>query len=378
MTEKSNYYFDDKDVFDALQSEKGISGQTLINFLKRRGVFFPLVVDRTFLCNYIATWFNDYSTLDELSLGIKAKRTRTRYTNEELHMHWQENALTRAHVSDAWEVVKKEIETENGSLAMVSQDGGNAFEATWIRQEIDLSKTPLRQRVTHCDKIYVSLNPDGKLLVRTPTGGPCAILRDKLKNALEGTTRSSIDRFSIHLPENASTQDRIDFFMEILTGMPELSLETVTGISLSANEPDSEKNDLDMAEDEQNEIEFNKLLSAKLRGGKLFDTPEYQYLLARNFAPTEIRWWAKNGANELFSLSIGFLNPREGTDFCCNVHGVRRKAESTGILKKTVESLSRDEHIRFMALLENKAREVSRKLLEKTASFDAPSSCGIP
>ena len=94
------------------------------------------------------------------------------------------------------------------------------------------------------------------------------------------------------------------------------------------------------------------------------DSPEYKYLIERGFSPREMRWWAVwKPTKEMVSLSVGFSDEKGVSDFFCNIHGIRRLSSSSSELKRTVESVSKEEQNRLMNLLEEKAREISKKQL---------------
>ena len=359
-----NYFFDDKDVFDAIFTEKSLSQTQLLGFLRSKGVFFHANESRSVLCHYIATWFNDYSSLSELSLGVKMKKVRAKFTSEEIRLNDQAGGISENDLEAALDDLKKKVEGAGGALVLEQTAGHSGYEATWIRKETDLSKTPLKQQVERSDRIRIDRTADGGLFVRTPADGGGSHLRDQLTASLETTAKTKVDRFSIHLPDNATPEVRISFFMTILTDIAELSSPIVTGISLLSKKPDQEKDDAEIASDDEDDFSFKKLLSAKLEGGNLLESPEYKYLIDRGFSPREIRWWAVwKSTKEMVSLSVGFSDEKGTSDFFCNIHGIRRVSSSSNELKRTVESVSKVEQNRLMNLLEGKAREISKQQL---------------
>lgn len=365
----SIYYFDDKDVFDGLMAEKSLTSGRLLDFLRNRGVFWGYSNDKALLCNYIASWFNDYSTLDELSLGIRTKKSRTRYTNEEMELPSSPAGFTAEQFEGSIEELKKSVVQDGGALIVEKDCVTSDYDLTWLREEVDWSKTTLCQTVKRTDKINIRLGGDGTILMRTSLDGSNATLRDKFHAILEGAAKSPVSRFAIHLPQDASCQERITFFMDILCHTPGLRMENVTKLSLQPEGEEELEDDIEDALGDQDALAFNKVLSARLQGGNLLETQEYQYLVERKFSPNEMRWWATLGSGDMVFAVAGFSNQGDTNEFFCNFPAIRKKSKKKNELKKTLESVPPDLHRQLMNALENKAKEACKKLLEARATI---------
>ncbi|MBR4250747.1 MAG: hypothetical protein IKQ15_00400 [Kiritimatiellae bacterium] len=357
------FYFDDKDIFDVIISEKKrISMERLVQFLLGKGVVVSRDTGRRELCDYIATWFRDYQTLDSLSLGEQKKRETTKFESEEVSRQNLEGGLAIQDVQSAVDLLKKSVSEHEQSLEVIAEDDGKTMNLVWTRDVIDHTKTPLRQRIRRTDRIQIHCNDAGKVYVRTPTDESCGELRTEFVKKLHDITGHELERIQIRLKENASPEERIKFFWDVLNGIPSFTPQTVIVVNLVSNtaETDDEGNDVE-AED-QARLDFQGLVQAKLSGGRLLETPEYTNLKERGFSPSEIRWWATGPDGKTLVLFwFGFSNAKEGTGFFCNAVKVRHWSEERKEVLKTPIKPTITELNGYLSVLEETVRQVYRK-----------------
>lgn len=359
---ETNYYFDDKDIYDALlSSKKQISELFLKDCLVDRGIFLSYKETRESLCDYFATWCNDYSTLQEIKAKLEVGQRRPRFESEEIIADGV--SISSDAVNASLLQLKTAIAPEGMSLQM--SRNGNDFDCTLNYTDVDLSKTPLRQKKCREDKIKVRIEDNGKVSVRTPCGDRFGALRAKFMEELQTQVASGLETQGIHLYEDATVEERIKFFMDIITGMPDFTCETVTGIDVLSSQAEQDDDGNDIETDEQVTSDFRGLLKANLRGGQLFDTPEFNNMKEQGFFPYEIRWWAKQSfTKHLIEYSIGFSNAKAGTGFRCDAMAIKKWSESKHENRKSKESLQGADNDYYMRLLESTVRRVCTEHLQ--------------
>ena len=362
--ERTFFYFDDKDIYDVIVSDKKhISFERLVQFLLGKGIVVSRATSREELCDYIATWFRDYQTLEALSLGDQKKRETTKYESEEIASQNPETGIAAEDVKTAVEQLKDAVSKDGQTLVVEVENDGQTTNLVWTRNVIDHAKTTLRQRIHRSDRIQICRSETGKVFMRTPTDESCGNLRTRFVQQLQNVRGDKLTRTEIRLKENASPEERIKFFLEVLNGMPSFSPQTVTVVNLVSNsaETDDEGNDIE-AED-QARIDFQGLLQAKLRGGRLFETPEYANLRDRGFSPSEIRWWATGPDGKTLVLFwFGFSNAKEGSGFFCNAVKVRHWSQERQEVLKTPVKPTNAELNRYLSVLEETVRAVCKRL----------------
>ena len=354
------FYFDDKDVFDVLMSEKRrVSQDSLVRFLRRKGIIVSRTADRKSLCEYVATWFRYYQDLESLSLCEQRTRESARFATEEILPVPDNKDISSDKVQSAVQSLQSVISGQGQTLVMESTDGEGTMNLIWTRDVIDFSRTPLRQRVRRTDQIQIRRMGYGTVVLRTPVDEGCEPLREAFAKSLENTTNYKLKRSQIRIRENASPEERIHFFLNVMNGMPSFRPKTVTLLNLVSNDAESDDEGRDIEAEEQAKVDFQGLLQAKLKGGKLLETPEYADLKDRGFSPSEVRWWAeKNDGKALVLFWFGFSNAKEGTGFFCNVVSIRHWSAETGEIVKTGVKPNGVERNQCLSELEDSVRRV--------------------
>ncbi len=361
--ERTFYYFDDKDIYDVIVSDKKhISFERLVQFLLGKGIVVSRATSREELCDYIATWFRDYQTLEALSLGDQKKRETTKYESEEITTKNQETGIAAEDVKAAVAQLQEAVSKDGQSLVVEYDSDGQTANLVWTRNVIDHSKTTLRQRIHRNDRIQISRSETGKVFMRTPTEESCGNLRTQFVKKLQGVNGQELERTEVRIKENATPEDRINFFLDVLNGMPSFSPQTVTNVNLVSNSAETDEDGNDIEAEDQAKIDFQGLLQAKLRGGRLLETPEYANLKERGFSPSEIRWWATAPDQKTLVLFwFGFSNAKEGTGFFCNVVKVRHWSQERQEVLKTPLRPTNNELNKYLSVLEETVRAVCKK-----------------
>ena len=222
------FYFDDKDIYDVLVSDKKrIPFERLVQFLLRKGIVVSRATGRQELCGYIATWFRDYQTLEALSLGEQKKRETTKYEPEEIATKNPEVGIAVEDIRTAVEQLK-EMVARNGQVLVVEHgNDGKTTNLVWTRNVIDHTQTPLRQRKDRSDGIQIVHAGNGKVFIRTSVDESCGDLKTQFVEKLQDVSGHELERMQIRIKENASPEERIKFFLDVLNGMPSFQPQTV-------------------------------------------------------------------------------------------------------------------------------------------------------
>lgn len=354
------YYFDDKDLFDAIFStRRHFSDLFLRDQAANRGIFFSYRGDsRKYISNFFATWFNDFEMLSIIKDRLSIAQRRPRYEPERIVT--EDNGavvpVPPDKIEDALEVIKDNFSDKSMQSFDFTKNKDGSFTGVYNYVDIDYSQTTLKQQRKRADSIIVRPSDNGLEI-----SAPCGSGGDKIKDLLVTKLSESnlkVKRVRIELKGDATAEERFVFFRDIIIGMCNMTLETVTELRLSSVDVQVD-GDTDVDNDQQAAREFTKLLKAHLQGSNLFDTIEFQELKAKGFFPFEVRWWVRDDATrDLIELSAGFAEAGIGKGFKCDALAIKNWSDTKRDNYKSKEGLKKDIHVKYKHILESRVYAV--------------------
>lgn len=359
----SLYYFDDKDLFDAVfSSRRHVSDVFLRDQALERGVFFSYGGEehgRRHISDFYSTWFNDHATLCKIQDKLSIGQRRPKFEPERITPVEKGSVILPENVQEALQACKDGL-AGNGSQSFdFSKNSDGSFSGVFNHVEIDYSQTTLRQEKKRADSIVVRQSENGELEVSAPSGVGGDTIKNMLVEKLAAATSSK--RRRVELKGGATAEERFEFFQAIIQSMKDMTLETVTELRLSSEEVQADE-DADVENDRQAAKDFTKLLKAHLQGSNLFETDEFKDMKEKGFFPFEVRWWARdNVAKDLIEFSAGFAEAKTGKGFRCDALAVKKWSVVKKENYKSKESLERDLHVRYRRLLETTVYDASDK-----------------
>jgi len=348
------YYFDDKDLFDAIfSSRRNVSDLFLRDQALERGVFFSYngeEHERRYISDFYSTWFNDYETLCKIQEKLSIGQRRPKFEPERITPVETGSVILPEKIQEALQACKDGLAGKGSQSFDFSKNTDGSYSGVFNHVEIDYSQTTLRQEKRRTDSIVVRPSENGSVEVSAPSGAGGDTIKNLLVANLAATTRA--ERYRVELKGDATAEERFEFFQAIIQSMKDMTLETVTELRLSSEDVQTD-DAADVENDQQAARDFTKLLKAHLQGSNLFETDEFKDLKENGFFPFEVRWWARdNTANDLIEFSAGFAEAKIGKGFRCDALAVKKWRVVKKENYKSKESLEKDLHARYRRLLE--------------------------
>jgi hypothetical protein len=353
MNDNKIYYFDDKDLFDAVYSaRRNISDLWMRDQALERGVFFSYGGEeygRRHISDFYSIWFNDHAILCAIKEKLSIGQRRPRYEPEYITPISVEKPISADDLQAALQSSKDALSAESAqSLEFVKNTDGS-FRVTHTHTEMDYSQTTLRQEKQRTDAIDVRLQ-DGGLVISAPHGNSGDAVK---KLIVQNLSAANPTRKRIELCTSASDEARFVFIQRIIEGMAGLTLETVTEVRMASNEVETD-GEHDTENDVQAAKSITQLLKLHLQGSNLFETDEFKELKSKGFFPSEVRWWAQdNVTHELIEFSAGFSEAKAGKGFKSDALAVKKWNLTKKENYKSKEVLKGDDHIRYKRILES-------------------------
>jgi hypothetical protein len=353
------YYANDKDIFDLLSSSKKvITESVLLEIAQNRGIYLSPEESRDDLIRYISCLPNTYHQLQMI-----CEYTGQHQRKEKI----KPISLPNPNISlNDINIIFKELkdersQSEDESYVVKSEDMDTHLSVNIMYNEMDYSKTALKQRCQKEARIEIE-KQDGGIIIRTPSSERCNQITGALLAKIEKKTNSTHQKKLVELREIDDPQARTNFFLNMVRSMQGFTFREATKIrvdKLSAennNDEDFEDEDDDERFADESQIMLSQVRQISLDGTGLLNTPEYQELLERGFFISHLVWKSveNTGSGRLFEFEAGFKQPIEGAEFYYNLKGVINK-KSDGSFNKTQRPCTPDDERKFNRILENAA-----------------------
>lgn len=172
--------------------------------------------------------------------------------------------------------------------------------------------------------------------------------------------KESIKTEKIEICDLHTAEDRIAFFIKLISGIPDYSLETVTNLKVASwQDDDIEEDDIDLESDREAKKQeiISVVTSVILKGSNLAASPQYQRLLEEGFFITSLTWRSKgqHAPHEMVQFNVAFDNGVHGTGF---KYEVKAASHRNGQYNKYFKPVDGEKKIKLFELIEATARKV--------------------
>jgi hypothetical protein len=368
------YCATDKEIYDALASTPlHFSESTLLGLAKSRGIFYSPLADRMQLCSDISLLtfgFNEIANIEaEFEKSTKTekktfKSLKTALTLEEFRT-----------IADQYQSQAR----EEGDTVSVNNIGTTQFGVNVDYEEVDFSKTRLRQRQRRKASIEFKVQ-NGETTISYPANEKVRHIVEAFIERAKEQKKEPIAVDEVDLSWIANLDLRTKFFQELIRKVPGFSLDDVTRVQVDFGEPVPDDADLlEEAEDEKKAAEEEMTGVVKdiaLHGKSLHLSEEYKRLKEKGFFLTDIHWAARRNASpyEIVQFDAGFDDPAAGVGYRYGVRTWRVPLES-GLLPKSWTTIPAEEKVRLSSLLQQASMAV---YLEIKNEFNQANSKGEP
>jgi len=333
------YFATNKEIQDLIvQGPTRYPKEVLLDLTRARGLFLSPEASREELAAEVALLPFDYETLSSLLERAPRHQRAEKLTTESFSQ-----VLKVEDIRKAWQGYANENAGDEKVKIRQTEDG--RVIATVSYTELDPSKTELLQRRQREAEIQFLPGATGTE-VRMPFNDKAReILRD-ITARINAQTDSPVARQSIEVSHLATAKQRTDFFLHLITGLPDFTFDDVTHLKVEVR------------------IGSGKQKLSVSEGASLLDSPEYKALTAKGFFITSISWTARRPTSpyEIVEFVAAFEEGAEGTGFKYNVGNRYPYLPSRSANAKTPQPIPKDEQTPYITQLEQTARNALDQL----------------
>jgi hypothetical protein len=359
----STFFASDKNIYDALMQKK-VSLSKLLDLLRDRGILVSEKIRREDVAIYISQTFIDYYMLQQISSFLEGGERKEKTTST-----FVEAGIEKDELISACQSVKDLIHN-NGDTCEISQQG-NTTKVLITYEEVDLSKTELRQRTTKTCEIEINKTEDG-ISIRQPSNLKASSISAAIVESLSSTKSVELVPQIIDLQAFPEAEARSFFFERLIRSIDGYELEDVRAVSINHQRQDSAF-DADFEDEESEDMEdldrdvTGYISKAVLAGTGVLQSSDFSQLHSKGFFISRIVWIAvdRHLTNDRrVELEAEFGNPVLCQDFkyVCKGFFERKEDESFNITRKP---FNRQEDKEMMTLLEKASRVAFKEVLEK-------------
>lgn len=348
----SDYYPDDKDIYDFLDSQTR-SVTPLLAFLKSRSIFSSKDSDKEDLQNYISLLYFDWDSANKLVNIIDLRET------EQKLRHTKYNITAEPHlVKGMSDFIKNERHDTKRETYNIQSHGDEVdIHVTYL--DVDTSKTRVLQKKEKELHITANRTDEGWAFRHTDNERAKEIVDHLVEKLGKTTNQETITEKSIDISHIVDNKLRVSFFKKAMSDIEGMRLIDVSNIKVDRLIPihsDSAADDEENGDQEADEELEQKLKKVVMYGADLFTTHEFQELVSQGFHISGAKWKSekKAGQGEQVEFSANFGSPTDGKDFAYKVLGVYRRDDS-GELKQAKEKVYGSEKKEYLSALESSA-----------------------
>jgi hypothetical protein len=359
----STFFASDKNIYDALMQKK-VPLSKLLDLLRDRGILVSEKIRREDVAIYISQTFIDYYMLQQISSFLEGGERKEKTTST-----FVEASIEKDELISACQSVKDSIHN-NGDTCEISQQG-NTTKVLITYEEVDLSKTELRQRTTKTCEIEINKTEDG-ISIRQPSNLKTSSISAAIVESLSSTKSVELVPQIIDLQAFSEAEARSFFFERLIRSIDGYELEDVRAVSINHQRPDSAF-DVDFEDEESEDMEdldrdvTGYISKAVLAGTGVLQSSEFSQLHSKGFFISRIVWIAvdRHLTNDRrVELEAEFGNPVLCQDFKYVCKGFFERKED-GSFNITRKPFNPQEDKEMMTLLEKASRAAFKEVLEK-------------
>ena len=343
----SDYYPDNKDIYDFLDSQTR-SINPLLSFLKNRNIFASKLSEKEHLQEYISILYFDWNSANNLvnTIDIRESEPKVKHSKYDIVANPELVHSIAKQVSD----IRHELKREVYNIKFNS----NEIDIYVTYLDIDTSKTRVIQKREKELIITAAQSDKGWLFRYTDSDRSKQIVKELISKIGENTKQDSIIEQNIDISNITDNHKRVSFFKDTMTKIDGFRLIDVTNIKVEIL-PKIQRIEDENGNETEEEIE-NKLKRVVMYGVDLFTTHEFQELVNQGFFISSANWKSDkvDGKGLRVEFSASFNNPIECKDFAYKILGVYHLNES-GDLQQTRDKVSEFEKKEYLSLLEASA-----------------------
>jgi hypothetical protein len=361
----STFFVSDKSIFDGLMQKK-IPKTKLLEFLQKRGIFFSDKATREEIAIYVSRTFVDYYVCQQISSFLESEQRKEKTTSS-----FVETEVEKSDIISACQSLKEDI-YKAGETCEVSHQG-DTTKITITYEEVDFSKTELRQRSTKTCEIEINSTEEG-FSVRQPANDKANLFAEKIINNISLEKGVDLDPQVISLKQFKNPESRSFFFERLIQSIDGHKLDDVIAVNINHKLPESflEDEDSEVESDPLTDYNLDKMLTgyitkAVLNGTGVLESSEFSQLHKGGFFISRIVWISIDRNltnNKKVEFEALFKESNDCSDFAysCKGYFERRGDDGFNITRKSFE---RSEEKLMTDLIEKAAKAAYQEVLNK-------------
>lgn len=343
MKNMNIYFATDKNIYDALH-HKRITPTLLHEILLRKGIILSNELSKEDLIEEVCKLPHSFQDLDSIKELVQTYDKRESTTSVKLQTTSTQDELKRAA-----EQVKRKLNNGNGETVTISAAKGGTLTVEVNYQDIDLSRTALRQVDNRSLKVDIKIGDDG-IDIRMPQNQKAKDIATLLQSELSKLKSQPIDKFEISLETVVNPTLRSQFFQELMNGLSGYEIDDVTNVELNRYKADNTDDD-----DDDEEIETGFVKRAVLKGESVNSSGIFTQLHSKGYYIVRIAWSAKpsNGIGNRILVEAFFKNIENCNDFSYQIKGINNQRGSN--FNVTIRAATEIEKNKISQLIESSA-----------------------
>lgn len=344
--------------------QKKIPLSKLLDFLRDRGIFISSKVPQEDVAIYISRTFVDYYMLQQIAAFLEGGERKEKTTSAFVKAKIEGTELISACQS------VKDLMHDKGETCEISQQG-DTTKVLVTYEEVDLSKTELRQRTIKTCEIEIKKTEDG-VSIRQPANIKASSISASIIESLSSIKATELEPQIIDLQVFQEPEARSFFFERLIRSIDGHELEDVKAVSINHQRP-GKVLDSAFEDDESEDMEdlgrdaTGYISKAVLSGTGVLESSEFSQLHSKGFFISRIVWIAvdRHLTNDIrVELEAEFGNPALCQDFkyVCKGFFERKEDGSFNITRKSFNHL---EDKQMITLLEKASRAAFQEVLKK-------------
>ena len=304
----SLYFASDKVIFDSI-SQRAVNVDLVRELLEERGIFVSAKTSKDELAKYFSRLTADY--FDHKSIASKLGRVakKERFTAFDI-----DNEIERDQIVDAVKEMRKELD-DRGETLNFDTSNPDKILVDIAYDHIDYTKAELRQVQPRDAIIEFIKDASGKYSVRNTHNSYTDSVVEKICKFLGEASGNPISRTTVNLQSHPEPTKRTTFFEELIKGVANHELVTVTE-AFCYKPPKGKIQDED---DDEKELEDSPLVErVGLRGRAVTKSLVIDGLYKTGYYIIKVIWQVKPKISldsDIFELEAQFSEPGDCTGF---------------------------------------------------------------
>jgi len=345
----AEYYPDDKDIYDFLDSQSRTT-DLMLRYLRIRGIFAAKQAQKEDLQRYVSLLHFDWQSAARLVDTVDLRETEEKLTNRRVEIEASADQIT-----DAMQSVQEERQQPNREVYRTRRDGDIVI-ATVTYLDVDTSKSRVLQKRERDLEMRITPGTGQISITHTDSQKAKTIVENVLGALMRTQELTELNDRRIDLSHLRDHQRRLQFFIKMMREMPGMTLLDVSNIKVDRVPPMTADGEGEEVDQEATREARERLKRAVLMGEQLLLTREFRELTDRGFFISSANWISEknDGRGIRVEFHAGFGESAEAKDFSYKVMGEYRR-DTTGELMAERTKVSGADRVAYQNALETSA-----------------------